>query len=142
MRVEVNLPYANRIQLLLESYPGPLIQDGPLGAFDPSRDLEVYVDGDLQKVGTYAFDIENNRYLLYMETQFNLQGVVQVFHHMPNPPFICLGSSIGFGVVLGEYFGGADPLAVETEGTGFGFLLGDYFGGSGGDEMAQDTEPE
>ena len=131
MRVETNLPYANRIQLLLESYPGPLIQNGPLGQFDPTRDLEVYVDGDLQTVHSFTFDVENNRYLLYMETQFNLQGVIQVLHHMPNPPFMCLGY-IGFGAVFGEYFGGADPLAVVTEGTGFGFLYGDYFGGLGG----------
>ncbi len=85
---ETNAPYPDRIQWILNDYLGPFIQDGPLGVFDPRRDLEVYVDGQLIPVRTFAFDTANNRYLLYMDIPFNLQGVIQIVHHMPNPPFI------------------------------------------------------
>lgn len=85
--VEANLPYPNRLALWLGPLVGPFIQDGPLGLFDPRRDLDIYVDGVLQTVQTFSFDATNNRYLLYMANSFNLQGVIQVIHHVPDPPF-------------------------------------------------------
>jgi hypothetical protein len=87
MRVEVNGPYPNRVQLILEQFIGPFVQNGPLGPFDPRRDVEVYVDGVLIPVRNFTFDSANNRYLMYMDREINLQGVIQVVHHMPNPPF-------------------------------------------------------
>src|SRR5271168_854619 len=87
MIAETNQPYPNRIQLVLAPYVGPLVQDGPLGAFDPRHDLEVYVDGVLQTVQTFSFDQANNRYLLFLATAFNLQGVIQIVYHVPSPSF-------------------------------------------------------
>ena len=84
---QVNAPYQNRIQLLLGDWIGPLFQDGPLGQFDPRRDLEVYVDGLPVPVQGFSFDVINNRYLLFMAAAIDLQGAVQVIHHMPSPPF-------------------------------------------------------
>jgi len=87
MYAQTNQPYPNRIQLVLAPLVGPFVQDGPLGAFDPRRDLQVYVDGVLQVIQTFSFDPVNNRYLLFLATAFNLQGVIQVVHHCPSPPF-------------------------------------------------------
>lgn len=87
MRAETNAPYPDRIQLILDPYIGPFTQDGPLGTFDPRRDLQVYVDGVLIPVRTFYYDRDNNRYLLYMDRVFNLSGVIQLIHHMPDPPF-------------------------------------------------------
>jgi hypothetical protein len=87
MYAQTNAPFPNRIQIVLDPYVGPFVQDGPLGSFDPRRDLEVWIDGVLTPVQTFAFDANNNRYLLYMATEINLQGVIQVVHHMPSPPF-------------------------------------------------------
>jgi hypothetical protein len=87
MIAETNAPFPNRIQIILNPLIGPFTQDGPLGQFDPRRDLQVYVDGVLQPVQTFAYDANNNRYLLYMEQEINLQGVIQIIHHMPSPPF-------------------------------------------------------
>ena len=111
MTVKTNAPYPNRIQWILgDYYVGPFTQDGPLGQFDPRRDLEVYVDGTLITVRSFVFDGANNRYLLYMSQNFNLQGVVQVIHHMPNPPFNDSSSApppslYGFGMLFGSLFG-------------------------------------
>jgi hypothetical protein len=84
---ETNAPYANRIQIMCSPFVGPFMQDGPLGAFNPTRDLQIYVDGTLIPIQTWTFDVPNNRYLLYMNQAINLQGVIQITHHMPSPPF-------------------------------------------------------
>lgn len=103
MEIVTNAPYPNRIQYLIDGM-GPIFQDGPYGNFDPRRDLEVYVDGVLTSVRSFTFDSLNNRYLLYTENAFNLQGVVQVVHHMPNPPFQ-YSRTPGFGEKFGKLFG-------------------------------------
>lgn len=87
MYAQTNQPYPNRIQIVLTPLIGPFTQDGPLGQFDPRRDIEVWVDGVLTPVQTFTFDTQNNRYLLYMASAINLQGVIQVVHHVPDPPF-------------------------------------------------------
>ena len=87
MFAQTNAPYPNRIQLQCSPLVGPFVQDGPLGAFDPRRDLLVYADGVLQTIQTFSFDAVNNRYLLYLANAINLQGVIQVIHHVPSPPF-------------------------------------------------------
>jgi hypothetical protein len=33
--------------------------------------------------------------LLFMDRAINLQGVIQVVHHMPSPPFIATGGNGG-----------------------------------------------
>ncbi len=87
MYAETNAPYPNRIAIYLAPYVGPFFQNGPLAVFNPQRDLTITIDGVVTAVSTWAFDAVNNRYLLYMVTAFNLQGTVQVVHHVPNPPF-------------------------------------------------------
>src|SRR5208282_5581223 len=95
-----NAPYTARVQLQLTpaGLTGPLVQfgptgatgtgaTGPLGAFDPRRDLEIYVDGSLIDVLTFSFDTDNNRYLMFADKAIDLQGVIQVVHRMPSPPF-------------------------------------------------------
>ena len=83
-----NTPYQNRIQLNLGSgFVGPL-QSNVLGAFNPARDVEVYVDGDLQRVSSASFDPINNRYLIFTAAPFVPgSSVVQVIHHMPANAF-------------------------------------------------------
>ncbi len=87
MYVQTNQPYNDRIQIVCDPYIGPFTQDGPRGSFDPRRELQVSVDGQLIPVRTFVFDANNNRYLLYMDQPINLQGVIQITHHMPSPPF-------------------------------------------------------
>jgi hypothetical protein len=107
MNVVANGPYPNRLQLVLQyPYVGPLTQDGPLGLFDPARDLQFYCDGALLTVQTSYFDSINNRYLVFMTQAFNLQGFVQVVHHVPNPPFMSLAAFTNptlYYLSFGEY---------------------------------------
>jgi hypothetical protein len=85
--IQTNGPFPNRIVLNCGPFTGPFSSAGPLGAFNPIRDLEIYIDGVLTPVKTWSFDTNGNRYLMYIQDQFDLQGVIQVACHMPNPPF-------------------------------------------------------
>ena len=103
---ETNTSYPDRIQWILNEYKGPFIQNGPLGSLDPRRDLEIYVDGQLTPVKNFSFDSTNNRYLMYMGSAINLQGVIQVIHHMPSPPFVTQQLTLtSFGLSFGSSFG-------------------------------------
>lgn len=102
MFAQTNAPYPNRIQIVLNPFVGPFVQDGPLGAFDPRRDLRVYVDGVLQTIQSFSFDQVNNRYLLFMASQINLQGVIQIVHHVPDPPFSFQTNPPLFDITPGE----------------------------------------
>ncbi len=103
--VQTNEPYSNRVTLHCSPLTGPFVQASPgtLGNFNPARDLEVYVDGTRVPVQTWSFDTTNNRYLMFMENQINLQGVIQVVHHMPKPPFF--ENLSGWGRTWGENWG-------------------------------------
>jgi hypothetical protein len=87
MQALTNQPYPNRLVITCAPFQGPFVQDGPLGEFDPRRDMTVWVDGQRIAVQTFAYDLANNRYVLYMASPFNLRGNIQVTHHMPDPPF-------------------------------------------------------
>jgi len=102
--VQTNGPYANRIALYCAPFIGPFIQPGPgtLGMFNPIRDLQIWIDGAETPIQTWSFDSANNRYLLFTETQINLQGVIQVVHHMPNPPFAAESNPPIFDLTPGE----------------------------------------
>ena len=96
---EVNTPYPSRIQLWLGTLIGPLTSTA-LGGFDPTRDLEVYVDGTRLRMQSGTFDSQMNRYVLFATTTFNLSGVVQVIHHMPSSPFVgSTGTLPGFALI-------------------------------------------
>ena len=104
MLAQINAPYPNRIQLELAPYTGPFTQSGPLGSFDPARDLQIFINGVLTSVQTSSFDGTNNRYLIYMSQAFvQPQVVVQVIHHMVNPPFEDANSISlrGFAIIAG-----------------------------------------
>jgi hypothetical protein len=94
----------------------------PLGAFNPVRDLEVYVDGAATPILSAAYDGVNNCYLLFMAQAFNLQGVIQVLHRMPSPPFVDIleVELPGFAIISG-YNASGDPF-------GWGLLWGDTWG--------------
>jgi len=113
MYAQTNAPYPNRLQLVLTPFLGPLAQDGPLGEFDPRRDLRVYVDGVLTPVLTFSFDAPNNRYLLYMSGAFDLQGVVQVSYHMPSPPFADAGANVVPGFTQVASYSTAPDVVVS-----------------------------
>lgn len=119
----------DRIQLLCSPLVGPFSQNGPLGSFDPRRDVFAYVDGKLIPVTTFSFDPGNNRYLLYLAQQINVQGMIQLVHRMPNPPFTATGAG-GFGALFGVNFD-------ENSGS-FGSNFGISFdtGNSGGGPLA------
>jgi hypothetical protein len=109
MQAITNSEFPNRIQLLCAPFTGPFTQLGPLGAFNPVRDLQVYVDGTYTPIQSSAFDAANNRYLLYTANAIDYQGIVQVIYHMPNPPFLASGGvdpaygggPFGTGIVYG-----------------------------------------
>lgn len=95
----LNAPYPNRIVLQCNPLAGPFTSDSPLGAFDCTRDLDVYVNGDPIVITSFSFDPNNNRYLMFAQSPI-LTGVesvdealvVQLVHHMPSAPFAGLGA--------------------------------------------------
>jgi hypothetical protein len=81
-------PQTVTVTLNLTSIPfGPLVQSGPLGDFDPRRDIEIYVDGDLVPVRTAFYNSAQDSYLLLMDRTINVQGVIQAIYHITDPPF-------------------------------------------------------
>jgi hypothetical protein len=102
-RITTNGSFPNRIVLNCAPLTGPFFIPGgsPPVAFDPRRDLACYADGLPLQVISFNFDSVNNRYLIFTSVQFDLQGVVQVQHHMPSPPFV--DSSSPPGTTLGGF---------------------------------------
>jgi hypothetical protein len=99
---------------------GPLTQSGPLANFDPRRDLAIYADGELLTVQSFSYDTFNNRYLLYMNTAFNLTGTVQANHHVPSPAFISGPGIFPAGASnSGAAAGTPSPLPTVTDYTSF-----------------------
>lgn len=91
--VVINAPYPNRITLNCAPLVGPFVSES-LGNFDCTRDVHVYLNGDKLVITSFAFDTNNNRYLMYTQNPFlsgieamDSAAVVQVLHHMPSPPF-------------------------------------------------------
>jgi hypothetical protein len=98
---------------------GPFTQDGPLGAFNPFRDVSIYSDGSLQTVQSWAFDTTNNRYLIYLVQAIDPQSFVQVIHHVPNPPFEIF-AFLGFptledGETVIELEDGSGVIVLESQ---------------------------
>src|SRR5271156_6339596 len=89
----INAPFPNRIVLDCSPFEGPF-SSAVLGSFDCTRDVRVYLNGDILTITSFTFDGNNNRYLMYTTNPF-LSGVVatdsayivQVVGHIPNPPF-------------------------------------------------------
>lgn len=102
MQVITNRAYKNRIQWQLGDVYGPFYNQ-VLGYMDPRVHLTVYVDGSPLVIDSAAFDAMNNRYLLYSKIEFNLEGVIQVVHHMPDPPFRGLQNPPIVNVSFGQH---------------------------------------
>jgi hypothetical protein len=82
--VITNGSFPNRIALYCAPLTGPfLFPSSPPIVFDPKQYLTCFADGIALSIISSSFDSANNRYLIFMSTQFNLQGVVQVCYHMP-----------------------------------------------------------
>ena len=104
----INAPYPNRITLDCAPLIGPFVSE-TLGNFDCTRDVRVYLNGDLLAITSFAFDANNNRYLMYTQKPF-LSGieavdsayVLQVVHHMPKPPFQTASNPIVQGMEFGQ----------------------------------------
>jgi hypothetical protein len=106
-QISIDPLYPTRIQMYLGNIGGPLSSTNPdLGAFDPRRDLEVYMDGSLLTINSFTFDSANNRYLMFADQTINMSGVLQVIHHMPSPPFTGTLLSTGFGTSFGTFGSG------------------------------------
>jgi hypothetical protein len=110
-----NQPYPNRIQLVITPpFLGPFTQAGPLGTFNPVRDLSIYADGSLQTVQSSNFDTNNNRYLIYLTHAINPQSFVQVIHHVPNPPFLDWNlNELGGFALVATYMQGGDTSTAR-----------------------------
>lgn len=110
--------YPNRLQLLLgNTFQGPLTSSS-LGAFDPSRDLFIFVDGVLSPVQTFNYDAPSNSYLMYFSSVLDLQGIIQCMYHLPLSPFIdTLGNLlVGFALVANFISTGSPlPPAIDQD---------------------------
>jgi hypothetical protein len=62
----------------------------------------VWVDGVLLPIQTWAFDANNNRYLIFMAQAIDLKGVIQLIHHVPSPPFQFQTNPPLFDITLGS----------------------------------------
>jgi len=95
----VNGNYSTRIQLQLGSLTGPL-SSSALGAFDPRRDLDIYVDGAPMKILSFTFVVASNQYFMFTAHSFSPTAIVQVIHHMPVGPFTASNGSVpGFALI-------------------------------------------
>ena len=98
-----NAPFPGRLALYCSPLAGPYTSSA-LGAFDPRRDMQIYVDGDLLDIVSFSFDPVNNRYLMFSYSAFDLQGVIQATYHIPDPPFKdAMTSTVPPAALIGKY---------------------------------------
>jgi hypothetical protein len=102
-----NAGFSNRLALYCTPLTGPFTSPA-LGLLDPRRDMQFYADGELLNIVSFSFDQPNNRYLMFADQNFNLQGTVQGIYSLPNPPFIAIPSPlpIQFGNISFPISGG------------------------------------
>lgn len=111
--------FPNRISLNCGSFQGPFTSS-QLGAFDPRKNLSVYIDGILTPIQTWYFDNSSNRYLLFTNLTINLQGVIQLVHNMPSSPFEDILSDTLYGFAILASF--------QNNATGWGVAWGQTWG--------------
>jgi hypothetical protein len=70
--------------------------------FNPTTDVEVWVDGLQIQVKSFLYDADTTTYQLYLGISLTADNVVQVIHHMPNPPFTSGTTLYSFAVVASE----------------------------------------
>ena len=71
--------------------------------FNPAKDIQVWVDGNQTQVKSFSFNSATSTYQLYLGVSLTSANVVQVIHHMPNPPFMSGAIALyGFALVTSE----------------------------------------
>ena len=82
-----NNTYPDRLQLVFDPiYGGPFATLSNL-QFDPRDWVVVYNNGKPIRISSYAFDFNQNRYLLYTSENLNGLKPIQVIYHTPPDPF-------------------------------------------------------
>jgi hypothetical protein len=113
MQATINAAYPNRIQLQLGTLTGPLVSTA-LGPFNPQRDLEVYVNGAVATMVSFRFDAANNQYLMFLGQVFDPASLVQVIHHIPDPPFTAGGAPLPGFALIATLTTGLDMVASNV----------------------------
>jgi hypothetical protein len=106
--------FPNRIELRLGIYQGPLSIPSTEAGFTPASDLRIFVDGILMPVQSAVFDSGVNRYLMYTTQPIATTSLVQVTHHMPNPPFKTANSVTFPGFTRTAIVSDATDLVLAT----------------------------
>ena len=113
MQAILNSLYPNRVQLKLSS-GGPAIgpwQTSGGATFDPRLGIEVYLNGQRTVIYTFAFDTNNDQYLLFTGDFIPVdESPVQVVYRLPASPYS--GSQ---GVIPGFAIIAAWESPEETE---------------------------
>ena len=86
LTVLVRDPHPTRVELLITGGRGPL-HSPAIGDFDPRRDVTLYLNGGPTPIQSFIWDAPRNRYVCYLEKPFDTRGLIQMIHHMPDPPF-------------------------------------------------------
>jgi hypothetical protein len=86
---QVSTEFLGNVVNLISSIGGPFSRtvDALTVNFNPMTDVEVWVDGIQIQVKSFLYDAATTTYQLYLGISLTTDNVVQVIHHMPNPPF-------------------------------------------------------
>lgn len=94
----INAPFPNRVALYCAPLTGPFTHP-VFGGFDCTRDIGLWFNGVVLRVTSFTFDANLDRYLMYTPNVFlsgnpvvDAASVLQIVHHVPNPPFMAGGS--------------------------------------------------
>jgi len=101
---QVSTEFLGNVVNLISSIGGPFSRtvDALTVNFNPMTDVEVWVDGIQIQVKSFLYDAATTTYQLYLGISLTTDNVVQVIHHMPNPPFTSGTILHGFAVVASE----------------------------------------
>jgi hypothetical protein len=86
---QISSEFLGNTVTLVSSVGGPFsrVVDAVTVNFNPTTDLEVWVDGIQVQVKSFSYDAATTTYQLYLGISLTTDNVVQVIHHTPNPPF-------------------------------------------------------
>lgn len=116
MRLILDTPYPNRAQLALDSpFVGPLSASST--AFDPSTDVEYYQDGVANPtIDHWAWDQQNNRYLVWFTKPVSDAATFQAVYHMPSTPYEDTNAKVLPGFALLATIGSGDSTLTAYAG--------------------------
>jgi len=101
---QISSEFLGSMVTLVSSVGGPFSRtvDAVTVNFNPTTDVEVWVDGLQIQVKSFLYDADTTTYQLYLGISLTADNVVQVIHHMPNPPFTSGTTLYSFAVVASE----------------------------------------